>query len=293
MARPLRLEFEGALYHLTARGDRREPIFEDDNDRQAFLSVLVQALDRFEATAFAYCLMGNHYHLVLQTHRPNLSRLMRHINGIYTQAYNRRHGKIGHLLQGRFKAVLVDEESYFLEVCRYVDLNPVRAGMAKHPREWAWSSYRAHTARIEPPSWLDSAELHRRLAPRAPRREGPARYAQFVANGRGVKLWETALSGQIYLGNEKFVKRMQARAESIDSTEIPRAQRTQRPRPLPWYFEHHERDIAIVQAFLVGGYTQTTIAQAAGLSVSRVSRVIAAHEKRGSHEGRGEAKGKT
>ncbi|HJX18820.1 MAG TPA: transposase, partial [Acidiferrobacterales bacterium] len=90
MARPLRLEFEGALYHLTARGDRREPIFEDDNDRQAFLSVLVQALDRFEATAFAYCLMGNHYHLVLQTHRPNLSRLMRHINGIYTQAYNRR-----------------------------------------------------------------------------------------------------------------------------------------------------------------------------------------------------------
>src|SRR4030067_650435 len=97
MARPLRLEFEGALYHLTARGGRGEPIFEDDNDRQAFLSVLVQALDRFEATAFAYCLMGNHYHLVLQTHRPNLSPLMRHIHGIYTQAYNPRHGKIGHL----------------------------------------------------------------------------------------------------------------------------------------------------------------------------------------------------
>ena len=114
MSRPLRLEFEGALYHVTSRGDRREPIFDDDEDRKTWLEVLASALDRFQASTYAYCLMGNHYHVVLQTHRPNLSRLMRHLNGVYTQHYNRRHRKVGHLFQGRFKAILVDEEAYFL-----------------------------------------------------------------------------------------------------------------------------------------------------------------------------------
>lgn len=281
MARPLRLEFEGALYHITARGDRREPIFEDDADRDAFLAVLAQALDRFDATAHAYCLMGNHYHIVLETHRPNLSRLMRHVNGVYTQTYNRRHRKVGHLFQGRFHAVLVDHDAYFLEVCRYVDLNPVRAGSAKHPRAWRWSSYRAHAAQVEGPPWLDSAALYQRLAPRAPRREGPARYAEFVAAGRGVRLWETALVGQIYLGGESFVKRMQARAARVDTREIPRAQRRLPRRALGWYFAHHDRDSAIAEAFRAGGHTQTAIANHVGLSVSRISRVLAAREAKG------------
>jgi REP element-mobilizing transposase RayT len=281
MARPLRLEFPGALYHVTTRGDRREPIFEDDSDRHAFLTVLAQALERFEATAFAYCLMGNHYHVVLQTQRPNLSRLMRHVNGLYTQRYNRRHRKVGHLFQGRFKAILADRDPYLLEVCRYVDLNPVRAGLVKRPEQWTWSSYRAHTARTPAPPWLQSAELHRRLSPRAPRREGPLRYAEFVAQGRDVKLWEDALSGQIFLGDERFVKRMQARAISTDSAEIPRPQRRTAPRPLPWYFDRYDRDRAIAHAFRDGGYTQTAIAKLAGLSVSRVSRLIAAREAKG------------
>jgi REP element-mobilizing transposase RayT len=277
MARPLRLEFEGAIYHLTSRGDRREPIYEDDADREAFLALLAQALERFEASVFAYCLMGNHYHLVLQTHRPNLSRLMRHLNGVYTQRYNRRHRKVGHLLQGRFHAVVVDEEPYFLEVCRYVDLNPVRAGLVRHPREWAWSSYRAHSGRVEAPPWLESAELHRRLAPRAPRREGPRRYAEFVAAGHEVRLWETALSGQIYLGDEMFVKRMQARAGAVATREIPRAQREHRPQALSSYFDLRERDTAIAEAYRAG-HTQTAIAKFTGLSVSRVSRLIAGWE---------------
>ena len=146
MARPLRLEFEGAIYHVTARGDHREPIFQDDSDRNMLLAIVEQAMERFDAVVFAYCLMENHYHFVLRTHQPNLSRLMRHINGIYTQAYNRRHAQVGHLFQGRFKAVLVDKDAYFLEVCRYVDLNPVRASRVTQPGDWAWSSYRAHRA---------------------------------------------------------------------------------------------------------------------------------------------------
>lgn len=281
MSRPLRLEFENALYHVTSRGDRREPIFEDDADRQALLEVLAQGMARFDAVVLAYCLMGNHYHFVLQTHQPNLSRLMRHINGVYTQAYNRRHGKVGHLFQGRFKAVLVDEDAYLLEVCRYVDLNPVRAGMVRRAQDWAWSSYRAHTGRVEVPAWLDSVTLHRQLAPRAPRREGPERYSQFVAQGKGIQLWEEALSGQIYLGGEAFVQRMQAYAASQEMKDIPRIQQRPVARPLAWYFEQHERNSAIARAFLEGGHTQTAIAAFMGLSVSRVSRLIKVSEAKG------------
>lgn len=97
MSRPLRIEFPGATYHVTSRGDRREAIFSDDDDRMRLLEVLASAAERFEAVVLAFCLMGNHYHLVLHTHRPNLSQVMRHINGVYTQAFNRRHGKVGHV----------------------------------------------------------------------------------------------------------------------------------------------------------------------------------------------------
>jgi REP element-mobilizing transposase RayT len=117
MARPLRIEFPGAVYHVTSRGDRREPIFVNDHDRHGFLDVVAQALSRFDAEILAYYLMGNHYHLVLHTRKANLSLLMRHINGVYTQAFNRQHNKVGHLFQGRFKAILVDRDAYLLEVC--------------------------------------------------------------------------------------------------------------------------------------------------------------------------------
>ena len=134
MSRPLRIEFPGALYHVTSRGDRREDIFVDDNDRARLLAVVAQGLARFDAQLLAYCLMSNHYHFVLHTRQANLSALMRHINGVYSQAFNRRHGKVGPLFQGRFTAILVDREAYMLEVCRYVELNPVRAGlMAEFP----------------------------------------------------------------------------------------------------------------------------------------------------------------
>lgn len=210
MTRPLRLEFEGAYYHVAPRGDRREPILDDDEDRREWLAVLAEGLDRFQATAYAYCLMGNLCHVVMQTNRANLSRRMRHVNGVYTLRYNRRHGKVGHLFQGRFKAVLVDQESYFLEVCRYVDLNPVRARTVQRPDNWPWSSYRAYTGESVPPPRLDSRALHKRLAPQAPLQDGPGRCAEFVAQGKGDRLWDGALQGQIYLGDDKFVKRMQA-----------------------------------------------------------------------------------
>ena len=281
MSRPLRLEFEGALYHITARGDRREPIFEDDADRHILIHILGQGMDRFEASVFAYCLMNNHYHFVLQTRRANLSRLMRHINGVYTQAYNRRHCKSGHVFQGRFKAILVDRDAYFLEVCRYVDLNPVRAGLVLLPQRWAWSSYRAHIGESDVPVWLDSGTLHRQIAPHAPQRDGPTKYAQFVAEGSNAKLWDDALTAQIYLGGPSFVQQMQHKIGSPTQKETPRVQRQMAKQAMNWYCQQPDRDAGIFGAYLDGGYTLSAIADAFGLSVSRVSRLIRASEAKG------------
>ena len=143
MARPLRIEFADAFYHITSRGDRREAIYEDDEDRKAFLNILAEVVARYNWICHAFCLMTNHYHLLIETVDGNLSQGMRQLNGVYTQASNRRHRRVGHLFQGRFKGILVDKEAYLLELSRYVVLNPVRAGMVESPEQWPWSSYRA------------------------------------------------------------------------------------------------------------------------------------------------------
>src|SRR4029077_4364817 len=150
MARPLRIEFDGALYHVTSRGNERKAIFKDDTDRKLFLDTLARVKDRFHWICHAYCLMNNHYHLVIETPDGNLSRGMRQLNGVYTQAYNRRHDRAGHLFQGRFKGIVVQKETHFLEVCRYVVLNPVRAKAVRDPGKWKWSSYRATAERDSP-----------------------------------------------------------------------------------------------------------------------------------------------
>jgi len=142
MARPLRLEFAGALYHVTSRGNRREEIYLDDQDRRRFLTLLAEVCERFNWRVHAYCLMSNHYHLLIETPDANLSRCMRQVNGVHTQAANRRHGQVGHVFQGRFKALLVQKESYLLELARYVILNPVRAGMVARPEAMA-QAYRS------------------------------------------------------------------------------------------------------------------------------------------------------
>jgi putative transposase len=298
MARPLRIDFPGALYHVTSRGDRREAIFADDVDREQFLAVLGQALARFDARVLAYCLMGNHYHLVLYMRSGHLSRLMRHVNGVYTQAVNRRHGLVGHLFQGRFKAILVDRDAYLLEVCRYVDLNPVRAKLVRSPDDWRWSSYRA-LARSRAdgadrsagaPPWLDTHQiwgfmLQRPVADAADARRAARSYAQWVAQGAGVRLWDEALRGQIFLGDEAFAERMKARAtpQRRAAKAVPRAQRESgrsAAKPLAAYFGgRRPRDASIRLAYVRGHHTMTEIAAHLGLSVSRVSRVIQMQEE--------------
>ncbi len=285
MARPLRIEFPGAIYHVTARGNRCEPIFAEDADRDVFLGILGAALARFDAVAFAYCLMGNHYHCVVHTRQANLSALMRQVNGVYTQAFNRRHGKVGHLFQGRFKSILVDRDAYLLEVCRYVDLNPVRAGLVEDPGAWDWSSYRAHVGLTVGPNWLDSLVILGQLLGRdvrdaRDRRRASARYAEFVARGHDVRLWDQALKAQIYLGDEDFVARMQTQLHPsrVDAVDIPNAQRRSPPMAIELILKDHPRDDAIARAFQ-SGHSMTAIARAVGLSVSRISRIVRTWEE--------------
>jgi putative transposase len=288
MARPLRIEFPGAVYHVTSRGDRREAIFVDDEDRRSLLDVVGQAMSRFDGQLLAYCLMGNHYHFVLHTRKANLSMLMRHVNGVYTQTFNRRHDKVGHLFQGRFKAILVDRDAYLLEVCRYVELNPVRARMVRKPSAWPWSSYRAHVGQAAAPEWLDVSGLHSYLLGREPR--GPsdhqgaaARYAQMVASAPDIQLWDVALKQQIYLGDETFVTRMQALVEPkrVATKEVPRAQR-QCPKTLSqWMKQSSSREEALYNAYTHSGFSMTRLAAELQLSVSRVSRLIAQEEAKG------------
>ena len=287
MTRPLRIEFPGAIYHVTSRGDRRESIFETAQDERLLLYVLENALTRFSAHALAWCFMRNHYHLVLQTHAANLSRLMRHLNGVYTQRFNHRHGKVGHVFQGRFHAVLIDREAYLLEACRYVDLNPVRAGLVDDPAEWHASSYRAHAGLGATPAWLDSHSLLTQLTGQSDfpsaLHEARARkaYREWVAAGRGVTLWKDALHQQVFLGDNRFIEttqRMAAR-HRITAHEVPREQRATPLTLDEWLIGCESQAQAMACAYRHSHWTMTAIAQQMGLSVSHVSRMIHAHEQ--------------
>ena len=288
MSRPLRIEFPGAVYHVTSRGDRREPIYRDDADRAAQLAVIAHAMDRFDAQLLAYCLMGNHYHLVLHTRQGNLSRLMRHVNGVYTQDHNRRHGLVGHLFQGRFKAILVDRDAYLLALCRYVERNPVAAGMVRAPRDWAWSSYRAHVGVEVTPAWLDTDGLHgyllgRSVNGRADRNRACRQYAALAgqADDQDATFWQDTLRGQVFLGDEAFVQRMQALAPTASKAakEIPKAQRLLARSWMEYLAQSGgDRDQALYAAYRDGGMTMTALSREARLSVAHVGRRIAAVE---------------
>ena len=208
MSRPIRIEFPDALYHVTARGDRREDIFEDDADRQIFLSTLKQVITQFNWLCHAWCLMDNHYPLMIQTPDGNLSKGMRQLNGVCTQSSNRRHRRVGPLFQGRFKAILVDSDAYLLELTRYVVLNPVRAGMVKKPGDWAWSSCRASVGLEPTPLWLEVDGLLAQFGKR--RSLAQQRYAQFVSEGINANSPWSNLKRQVFLGDDQFVERMQA-----------------------------------------------------------------------------------
>ena len=154
MGRPLRIEYPNAFYHVTSRGNERKDIFKTIRDRDKFLTYLHTATERYGAAVHVYCLMSNHYHLLLETPDGNLSQIMRHINGAYTNYYNTKRNRAGHLFQGRYKAILVEADGYAAELSRYIHLNPVRARMVGEPEAYRWSSFKAYIGESKAPEWL-------------------------------------------------------------------------------------------------------------------------------------------
>jgi len=279
MARQLRLEFTGAIYHVTSRGNARNAIFIDDEDRKMFMGYLGEVVARFGWLCHAYCLMDNHYHLLIETPEANLSQGMRQLNGVYTQRFNRRHGRVGHLFQGRFKAIVVERDSYLLELCRYVVLNPIRAGMVAQIERYPWSSYPATMGLADCPAWLETDWVLGQFA--KTRAVARRRYADFVAKGESLPSPWTALRGQTLLGSLAFVEKMRPLLEGArDLKEIPRSQRLlHRPSLRKMFTKAVQddkllRDEAIRKSYLDYGYSMATIARHAGVHYSTVSKVI-------------------
>ncbi len=208
MARPLRIEYPGAYYHVTSRGNERKAIFRDDRDREKFLELVKRAVEEFNVRVHGYVLMSNHYHLLVETPKGGLNRALRYLNGVYTQAFNRRHRRVGHLFQGRYKAIVVEKESYLLELSRYVHLNPWRVKKTEDPFHYAWSSLRSYMGKEAPPKWLTMSEVLSYFGS-----NGRRRYREFVRDGMdtGVKTpWEE-VRGQAVLGTEAFIEEVAER----------------------------------------------------------------------------------
>ena len=278
MARPLRIELSGGLYHVTSRGDRREDIYLSEDDRRSWLEIFNQVCERFNWVCHAYCQMTNHYHIVVETSEANLSQGMRQLNGVYTQRVNRTHGRVGHVFQGRFKSILVEKDAYLLELSRYVVLNPVRAGMVTDCRDWPWSSYRATVGEDSAPLRLKSDWILGQFA--VDREVAVHRYIDFVRSGVGLpSLWDN-LRHQIYLGSDSFLNEIQSLIPSEkDLSEVPWQQRRPMARTLEAYRDEASPHQAMAQAYLSGDYSMKEIAAFFQVHYATVSRAVKQFEK--------------
>jgi REP element-mobilizing transposase RayT len=279
MARPLRIEYEGAVYHITSRGNERKEIYRDTGDRTLFLAVLRQVNQRYSWLCHAYCLMDNHYHLLIETPESNLSQGMRQLNGLYTQGFNRGHDRVGHVFQGRYRAIVIEKESHLLEVCRYVVLNPVRAKVVERPQDWSWSSYGGTAGLASAHPCLTVDWLLGQFAPE--RTEAQRMYQVFVGEGiQQVSPWE-GVRQQIVLGGEGFTARMQALIEGYkEIPEIATRQRfLHRPSleqllPMNQGEGKPERDRRIREAVEQFHYSQQEVARHTGLHYTTISRIM-------------------
>jgi len=206
MARPLRIAYPGAYYHVTSRGNEQKEIFKSRRDREKFLEYLTSATQRYGAVIHAYCLMTNHYHLLLETPEANLSQIMRHINGAYTTYFNVKRKRAGHLFQGRFKAILVEADACAAELSRYIHLNPLRAGMAECPEDHPWSSYRSYIGQSPAPEWLKTDFILGYFG--GQEAEARPRYRRFVEEmiARDYESPLQAAIGASILGSTDFVE---------------------------------------------------------------------------------------
>lgn len=279
MARPLRIEFPGAVYHVTSRGNERKAIFRNDHDREAFLNILHHVTVSYNWLCHAYCLMDNHYHLLIETPDGNLSIGMRQLNGVYTQMFNKYHERVGHLFQGRFKGIVVQKDSHLLEACRYVVLNPVRVKMVESPHQWKWSSYLASAGLLTAHPCLTKDWILGQFA--STRKVAESAYRKFVRDGiRAEPIWKD-LRAQSIIGEDDFVRGLINHLKGQENIpEIPKSQRFINRPSLESLFSKDvhldkcARDKLIGEAVEKYGYTQKEVADHLGLHFASVSRII-------------------
>jgi len=271
MARPLRIEYPGAVYHVTSRGDGREAIYLTDEDREMFLKVLSHVVERFGWVCHAWCLMTNHYHLMIETPKANLSQGMRHLNGVYTQRFNRTHGRVGHVFQGRFKAILVEKDSHLLELCRYIVCNPVAAGMVKDAADWPWSSYQATAGLEQAPAFTCVDWVLEQFS------DSQIRYREYVDKALKEDAPLQGAMGSHVLGSNEFRENLQKKTNA--GSEVPRSQKYIARRSLEDIkTEALERGAWMSAACRDHGYAMREIADFANVHYSLVSKIIKAWE---------------
>jgi len=273
MARPLRVHIPHAYYHVISRGNAKQVIFTGSADYEHFLELLEATSGRFGVRSHAYCLMPNHYHLLLQPETHPLSRMMHQLNAAYCHWFNRRHDRVGHVLQGRFKALLVDRDEYFLQVVRYIVLNPVEAGLVDSPGEWRWSSYRATAGLADAPSFLTLDDVWRAFDAD----EGTARrrFVAFVDAGLG----QSTSSETFVSGSEAFRTNVAAALEPHrDVRDFVRRERYAiRPTLESIFADSHDRVScrrAMVEAYRRYGYTLREIGRLLGRQPSTILKQI-------------------
>jgi len=265
MSRPLRIQIPGGLYHVTSRGNRKEPIFKSDDDHYHFLRIFAKTIERFQWACYSYCLMDNHFHLLIETHLANLAQGMRYLKSTYSMSFNRVHQMVGHLFQGRYNAVMIEKQAHLLEVSRYIPLNPVRAGICAMPEEYRWSSYRA-TIGLEPvPAFLKIQPLLDQFGP--PLAQARESFRAFVNEKEVTCPWDR-IKNRLYLGSDEFIE--QIHQESIDE-EIPAVQRLATRPSLDMLLP---TDQGLLNAYIQYGYTMKQIAQHAGVHYKTISRRI-------------------
>lgn len=277
MTRPLRIEYTGALYHITSRGNKKEPIFLSDSDRILFLKILEKTIFKHNWLCYSYSLMDNHYHLLIETPDGNLSSGIRDLNGIYTQSFNKKNKTVGHLLQGRFKSFLIEKETYLLEVARYIVLNPVRAGLVDHPKDWLWSSYRA-TAGIDiAPRFLTTDYILGMFSENL--KEAQQKYKKFVKKGiKESSPFDQINEGKI-LGSPQFIHEAWEKSGNTDQIkEIPRSDRIIGRPSLDEIFvdiqSKQKRNELILFSSIRCGYSNTDIAKKLNITPAAVSVII-------------------
>ena len=286
MSRPVRIEYPGATYHITSKGTERgngQAVFQDREDRSAFLNTLDNVVSRFGWLIHSYVLMDNYYHLVVEIREQNLSKGMRQLNGVYTQHFNRRHGQEGPIFQGRFKSVLFEKSSYLLPVCRDVVLNPVRERSPSHLNRYRWSSYRALAGLARKPSFLHDAEVLDSFGKRDQERQ--QKYRKYVQDGFELESPLLDRSNQVLLGSPKFLRAMQPvlQGEKLAKRGPKQAKRR---RSLQALFKNvdqksrAERNELICKAHVDYSYTLMDIGEHLGLHYTTVSKIVNAAARR-------------